>query len=186
LRLFVAVFPPVAVQHAAAAAIEALRAPGDGVSWVKPDNLHYTLRFIGEVGDDGARRITEAARVAAAQCTPFEATLGGVGAFPNAHRARVLWIGMSAGGRELVMLAQELAAALEPRGFERERKAFSPHLTIGRVRDPREDWVPRLAAAPEIDPVCAGFRVDRLCVVESRLDPRGSVYTVREAAPLGG
>ena len=186
MRLFLAVFPPAAVQRAAAAMIDALRRPGDGVSWVKPDNLHYTLRFIGEVGEDGARRIGEAARVAAARCAPFDATLGGAGAFPSAHRARVLWIGMPAGDREFVALARALEAALEPRGFERERKPFSPHLTIGRVRDPREDWAPRLAAAPAIDPAHAGFRVDRLCVVESRLDPRGSIYTVRETAALAG
>ena len=185
MRMFVAVFPPAEVQLAAGRAIAALRRPGDGVSWVKPDNLHYTLRFIGEVGDDGARRIAEATRAAAARCAPFDATLGSAGAFPNARRARVLWLGLTAGAAELVALAAALESALEPRGFERERRAFSPHLTIGRVRADVADWTPVLAAAPPIDPASAVFRVERLCVVESRLDPRGSVYTVREAAPLG-
>lgn len=179
-------FPPAAVQRAAAATIEVLRRPGDAVSWVKPDNLHYTLRFIGEVGEDGARRIAEAARDSAARCPAFDATLGNLGAFPDAPRARALWLGLSTGARELVALAQALEVALESRGFECLRKKFQPHLTIGRVRDPREDWTSRLASAPSIDPANATFRVERLCVVESQLDPRGSIYTIREAAALGG
>ena len=61
MRVFLAVFPPRSAQTLAARVTDALRRPGDGVSWVKPDNLHYTLRFIGEVGDDGARRVAEAA-----------------------------------------------------------------------------------------------------------------------------
>jgi 2'-5' RNA ligase len=185
MRLFLAVFPPADVQRAAAEIIDALRRPGDSVSWVKPDNLHYTLRFIGEVGEDGARRIAEAAHAAAGSCAAFDAVLGGVGAFPNARRARVLWLGMTAGDRELVALAKALEHALDSRGFEPERRAFSPHLTIGRVRESRDDWTPRLAEAPEADPVRTRFRVDRLCVVESRLNPKGSIYTVREAAMLG-
>ena len=186
MRIFLAVFPPPAAQEAAAAVIDRLRRPGDGVSWVQRDNLHFTLRFIGEVGADGARRVGEAARAAAARCAPFEATLGPPGAFPNPHRARVLWLGLSAGGDRLVSLARALEEALEPRGFEREGKAFSSHLTIGRVRDPRADWTAPLAEAPTLDPGGARFRVERLCVVESRLDPKGSIYTVRESADLSG
>jgi 2'-5' RNA ligase len=186
MRLFIAVFPPADVQRAAAETIEAIRRPGDAVSWVKPDNLHYTMRFIGEVGEDGARRIAEAARQAAASRPAFDAVLGGAGAFPNPRHARVLWLGMTAGAAELVALAEALETALERRGFEPEGRRFSPHLTLGRVRDPQEDWTPRLAAAPSIDAARARFRVDRLCVVESRLNPKGSIYTIREAAPLAG
>ena len=187
VRLFVAVFPPPDVQQAAAAVIETLRRPGDGVSWVRPDNLHYTLRFIGEVGEDGARRVAEAAGVTAGRHTAFDAALGGVGAFPNARRARVIWLGMTSGERELVALARDLEAALEPRGFPRDSRPFSPHLTLGRVREPRQDWTARLAAAPAAPPEpTMRFRVDRLCVVESRLNPRGSIYTVRAEPRLAG
>ena len=98
----------------------------------------------------------------------------------------MLWLGLTTGAAELVALAEALESALEPRGFERERRAFSPHLTIGRVRAGDADWTSKLAAAPPLDPAEAGFRVERLCVVESRLDPRGSVYTIREAVALAG
>jgi 2'-5' RNA ligase len=185
MRLFLAVFPPVELQRVAHGFIEALRRPGDGVSWVKPENLHYTLRFLGEAGEDGARRVAEAAREAAGHSRRFTATLGGLGAFPDARRARVIWVGMSEGGDALVALARDLDRALAKRGFGAPDKPFSPHLTLGRVREPRRDWTAALAESCPADPP-AGFTVDRICVVESQLNPRGSIYTVRAEAPLAG
>src|SRR5213595_791144 len=185
MRLFLAVFPPASVQGAAHAAGGSLRAQGGpAVSWVKPENLHYTMRFLGEVGEDGARRAGDAAREAASDIAPFEAVLGALGAFPNARRARVLWVGMSEGGDGLKALARALAGALERRGFEREKQRFSPHLTIGRVREPMHDWSAALAA--EQSPAPERFRVDRLTLVESKLSPKGSTYTPVIEAMLGG
>jgi len=96
VRLFLAVFPPPATRALALRTIDTLRRPNDGVSWVKEDNLHYTMRFIGEVGEDGARRVQEAADEAAAPVAAFDAALGELGAFPNPRKARVIWIGMAA------------------------------------------------------------------------------------------
>jgi 2'-5' RNA ligase len=183
MRIFLAVFPPAEVQRAARGWIEALRGPGDSVSWVKPENLHYTLRFLGELGEDGARRAGEAAGEAAARSAAFGAALGGLGAFPNARRARVLWAGMTEGAVALETLARDLDAGLARRGFERPDHPFSAHLTLGRVREPGRDWSPVLAAAAEAA-APANFVVDRLCVVESKLDPRGSIYTIRLEARL--
>lgn len=185
MRVFLAVFPPPEVRRAAYAISEAMRQPGDAVSWVKPDNLHYTMRFIGEVGEDGARRIGEAARAAVAGRTRFEAVLGGPGAFPNTRRTRVIWLGMTEGAEALADLAQALEVALRERGFEKADKKFSPHLTLGRVRNPNRDWTAVLEAAPPPDPRSVRFLVDCLCVVESQLSPKGSIYTVREEALLG-
>jgi 2'-5' RNA ligase len=184
MRLFVAVFPAPEVQRAAASVIESLRWPGDGVSWVKPDNLHYTLRFIGEVGEDGARRVAEAARESVQGRHAFEAVFGGVGAFPNARRARVIWLGMTGGAADLVSLARGLEDALAKRGFERESREFSAHLTLGRVREPREDWTAKLTTARVPEGQALRFRVERVVVVQSTLSPKGSIYSVREQAPL--
>lgn len=186
MRLFLAVFPPLAVREAAHAAAAALRTAGPAVSWVKAENLHYTMRFLGEVGEDGARRAGEAALEAAARQPAFEAALGAWGAFPSAHRARVLWVGMSAGADQLSTLARSLDRALEARGFGAPDRPFSPHLTLGRVRDPRTDWSEPLGRVAALAGAAAHFTVDRLCAVESRLSPKGSTYTVRAEAPLGG
>jgi 2'-5' RNA ligase len=189
VRLFLAVFPPPAVRAAAHAAAEALRRAGPArasVSWVKAENLHYTLRFLGEVGEDGARRAAEAAGDAAAAVPAFDAHLGGLGAFPNPERARVLWIGLSAGAEALTALAHALDRALKPRGFGAPDHPFSPHLTLGRVREPGGGWSEALSRTPAPAGPHARFAVDRLCVVESTLSPKGSTYTVRAEAPLRG
>jgi 2'-5' RNA ligase len=179
VRVFVAVFPPPEVQHAVAAYIESLKSRGPGVSWEKRDNLHFTMRFLGEIGEDGARRVIEAAREAASATPAFAASLSQVGAFPSPRRARVLWLGMDTGGPELVALAGRLDAALARRGWEPESRPFAAHLTIGRVREPG-DWSAAVGAA--IPPT--RFRAEHLAVIRSQLNPKGSIYTVLENAPL--
>ncbi len=183
MRLFVAVFPPSATQQAAARTIDRLRRPDDRVSWVKTENLHYTLRFLGEVGEDGARRVADAARKAASGVAPFEAALGSLGAFPDPRRARVLWAGLERGGPELEALSRALDQGLA--SFGRPDRQFSAHLTIGRIREPGPDWTGRLQDA-RIEGEARRFRVETLSVVQSQLNPKGSIYTILEAAPLGG
>ena len=107
-------FPSAGAQRAAAAVIERLRQPGDAVSWVNRDNLHYTLRFMGDLGASGLARVIEAAREGAAGHARFEATLGALGAFPNLRRARVLWLGLSEGGEALAAVANWVAVPLRP------------------------------------------------------------------------
>lgn len=181
LRLFLAIVPSLDAQAAAVRACEALRAPGDRASWVKRENLHYTLRFLGELGADGARRATEAAREAASDHAPFEAALGAFGCFPNERKARVLWIGLAEGEEPMRRLAASLEAALHRRGFDRADKPFTPHLTVARHRE-AADWTAKLAGAPA---VAAHFAVDRLVLVKSTLSPRGSIYEVVGEAKLG-
>lgn len=181
MRLFLAVFPPPEAQAAAARACEALRSPGDGVSWVKRENLHYTLRFLGDLGADGARRAAAAAGEAAAAHAPFGAALGPFGVFPGARRARVLWVGLVEGDEPLRLLARSLDAALARRGFGRPDRPFEPHLTVGRLRTPA-DWTSKLAPARAVE---ARFAVDRLLLVRSTLSPRGSIYEPVSEAPLG-
>lgn len=179
-RLFIAIFPPKLVQEAAARVMDALRTRRDDVAWVQRKNLHYTLRFLGEQPDSAARAAADAMREAAAAHAPFQAKLDRAGAFPDAARARVLWLGMREGAAKLKALSATLDQALLARGFERADRPFAPHLTVGRTRVPG-DWLTRLAAAPDCD---AGFRVDELLLVQSTLAPGGSRYDVRERAAL--
>jgi 2'-5' RNA ligase len=184
VRLFLAVFPPRATQTLAAGVIEKLRKPNDHVSWVAPQNLHYTMRFIGDVGADGARRVEEAALEAAAGQSPFGVALGPPGAFPSAKRARVLWLGVNQGNEPFARLAHALETSLERCGFEPEGRDFTAHLTLGRVREPGRDWTAELTRASAPEGADARFGVEALDVVESQLTKQGSVYTVRARAPL--
>ena len=176
MRLFLAVFPPPAVREAVFAAAEPLRRTGAGVSWVKAENLHYTMRFLGEVGEDGARRAAEAAVEAAAVEPAFEAVLGSFGAFPNPARARVIWVGMATGAEALKSLAAALEQALRRRGFDRADKPFAAHLTLGRVRDPRASWSEALRRAPPLSGAAA-----RLKIPPSTLDYRIKTLKIRKS-----
>ena len=187
MRVFLAVFPPRAALALAFRTAESLRflAQEPGVSWVKSENLHYTLRFIGEIGEDGARRVAEAAREAARGMAPFQALLGEAGGFPSPRGARVLWIGLAEGADPMRELAKRLESALAKRGWERERQPFKPHLTIARVRQPGFDWsepirvTGSLAGEPK-----ARFEVSAIACVDSTLSPQGSIYRVYETARL--
>jgi 2'-5' RNA ligase len=181
MRLFIAVFPPADVQHAAYRAADPLRPGHDAVAWVRTENLHYTMRFLGEVDDAGARNAATAVREAAASRPRFAAALGGFGAFPSARRARVLWLGMLQGAEPMRLLARALDEALVRHGFEPAEEGFEPHLTLGRVRAPG-DWTARLLEAPTVE---ARFQVDRLQLVRSVLGAGGSRYETVEEAALG-
>lgn len=182
MRLFIAVFPPTDVQKVAYRAADSLRPGHDAVAWVKPGNLHYTMRFLGEVDAAGATRAGDAMREAAASRARFGATLGGLGAFPSARRARVLWVGMLQGDEPMRLLASALDQALVRHGFERADEAFEPHLTLGRVRA-AGDWTARLLDAPTVE---ARFQVDRLQLVQSKLAAGGSLFETVAEALLGG
>lgn len=183
MRLFLAVFPTPEAQAVAARATDALRATrgGNSVSWVKRENLHFTLRFLADQDDAGLARALLAAREAAAARAPFEVALGGLGAFPTAKRARVLWAGLEDGAEAMRKLSVTLEKALAKHGFPAADHDFEPHLTLGRVRTPA-DWTERLvkAASPEVR-----FKVERIVLVQSALAPGGSRYDVVGEAPLG-
>ena len=184
MRTFLAVFPPPLVQAAIADRIERARVPGDGISWVKRDNLHYTMRFLGELSPARVERASRAAAAAVVGASAFDARLGPAGAFPDFRRPRVLFFGLEEGAAALEILARSLDEALRREGFGPPDKPFRAHLTIGRVREPagrslegtlgplREEW-------GELR-----FAVQSLTLVESRLDPRGSIYRPIGEYPL--
>jgi 2'-5' RNA ligase len=123
---------------------------------------------------------------AAAGVSPFELRLAGLGAFPSPTRARVIWAGARQGGEALGVVARRLEEALAGLGFPPETRAFSPHVTLGRVREPRRD--PGLAAAltAGAERELGRLTVDRIRLMRSDLSPRGSRYTEVTAARLAG
>ena len=139
LRLFYAVLLPPALQSAIAELQQRLRRHGARVGWGAPENLHFTLKFLGEVP---ARMLLDLRRVGvetARRCAPTVVTLEGVGAFPNPRHPRVIWVGTGEGAHQLGHLARALHRNLEASAlFLGDSRPFAAHCTIGRVRDPRD------------------------------------------------
>jgi RNA 2',3'-cyclic 3'-phosphodiesterase len=190
LRLFVAVEIEEPARIAAAHAGERLRAEVSrrGVHldarWVPADNLHITLWFIGEVDEVRAAAIVSALQPPFPH-EPFELRLAGLGAFPPSGAPRVFWLGVSAGQEGLRALHTETGARLRPLGFEAERRPYSAHLTIARVKDAPRGSGPIVREVLAGTPAEAGSSsVSAVTLFRSRVSSRGSTYEPLARVPF--
>lgn len=178
MRTFVAVFPPPEIREEilAAARLLPLR---DRVRWVKPENFHLTLTFLGDVQEENLNGVYAALGKVCAHHAPFDIELSGLGAFPSARRAQILWVGVGEGSGQLRSLAGDLGTALASLGFESESRPYMPHLTLGRIRGRPA----RLELPSDIDGF--EFGADSIELVKSSLDPEGANYKVLGTFALG-
>jgi 2'-5' RNA ligase len=183
VRCFVAVLLPERVRAGLAAVCAELRGQTRGLSWVREDNLHLTLRFLGQVELAMLPHVRTAVMRAAAAAEPFTVSLSGLGGFPTGGAPRVLWASVTTGGDAMVALYEELETALAARGIQRESRPFHPHVTLARMRDPR--GAGRIADVLGPGPPFGDVQVQALHLMRSELDPRGARYTVLTEAPFG-
>ena len=154
------------------------------IKWVKPQNIHITLKFLGDITTERVENACTGVREALETIGPFQLSLSRVGAFPNLDRARVLWVDVEEGRDELISLQHQVEDILVTRNFVREPRPFSPHLAIGRVRSPK--GLRTLTDLVKKTPFqTLDFQVDRVAVIKSDLQSSGPIYTVLEHAPLG-
>jgi 2'-5' RNA ligase len=152
---------------------------GADVRWTRPEGMHLTLAFLGEVPPAGLDALRRAGEGAAAAVPPYRLALRGLGAFPAWDLPRVLWAGLSAGVEESSRLAAALRSKLREAGFPLEERSFMPHVTLGRLRSSRNSPLLAEAArawdAPErwagAESEVAGF-----ALIESRLSGEGPIY----------
>ena len=132
MRLFVALDLPDQVRNAIAELIAKLQPKSRAARWIKPENLHITLKFVGHVGNDKLSPIQSALSSIHAE-QPVELHFRGMGFFPNEHRPRAFWCGIAA-SPNLAELAADIDRALVPLGIEAETRPFTPHLTLARFK----------------------------------------------------
>lgn len=195
LRLFVALELPRPVLDALEAQQARLQedAAGRAVRWVRPEGIHLTLKFLGELPASRQADIIRAVEAAADGHGPLVLEAAGLGCFPNASRPRVVWAGLAGDLAGLEALQGSVERALGPLGFPPEKRGFSPHLTLGRVRreaSPSEaralgGLVTRCAADLGEAPL-ARWTAESVSLVRSELDRAGARYTRLFDAPLGG
>jgi 2'-5' RNA ligase len=186
MRLFFAIELATPVAEALHQATGPLRAVEPELAWVAPERLHLTMKFLGDVDDAGTERLLAAVDSITGRHRPFEMTLGGVGAFPNFRRARVVWLGVGSDPR-LEWLHHDLEVACGAAGFEVEGRAFRPHITLARVRAPLPpDRVRPLARAARRVAFATTSNVNRLTLFASTPSPNGSHYGRVHTATLGG
>ncbi len=202
IRSFIALPLPQVIQAALGEVAQRLAAQSQGVKWVKPENIHLTLRFLGDTDPEQVPALAAGLDEIAAQHAPFPLRLGETGAFPNRRspsrvasaaarvqlkgnlraldrpRPRVLWVGLEEEGQQLHHLRQAVEDLALSLGWERNPQQFKPHLTLGRVRE--GGGVPReVPAVPSLE-----FQADRIELIESRLKPEGPEYLTLHQAKL--
>lgn len=177
-RLFVAL--PVA-EDVVAELARMGRSGLDGWRWVRPEAMHLTLAFLGEVEQARVPAAERAVRASVTGQPALSLEAAGLGAFPDQRRARVLWAGLAGDLRELAALHRALSQALRDEGFEVDAKPFHPHVTLARARAPQP-----LPSSLDRSRRFGAWRAGEVRLYESHLGPGGPRYEVLATAALGG
>jgi len=190
IRSFIAVEMPAAVKAELGAIIERLQPQRHRcVKWVASDGIHLTLKFLGNIDTNAVPAVVVAIEQAASGIPAMELSLGGLGMFPNERRPRVVWVALDGDTGPLAELQRNIENAMRPLGFEPEGRKFTPHLTLGRVREnasPKE----RKDIGLSIESVKCdwemGFTVREVSLMKSTLTPSGAIYDRLAAIELQG
>jgi 2'-5' RNA ligase len=182
VRLFVALEIPAAVRDNLATLIKELRNAEPKARWVRAENLHVTLKFLGETPSEKLQEIRNALSAVHSE-QPVELDFRGLGFFPNERRPRVLWAGMHA-SPNVQSLAASMDQALEKLGFPREDRTFTPHLTLARLSSPRITEKLRAAIQQNMARESGHVRTNEFHLIESKLKPSGAEYTRLASFPF--
>lgn len=148
------------------------------VSWVRPENLHITVKFLGQIAPERVEELRLAGEIACEGLEAFALELDRVGAFPNRERPRVIWVGSSSPPEQVFQLYRRLERELGPLGFPPEGKTYTSHITLGRVKERNRAKAARLGERLEkVEPFRFVVAASGLTLMESRLDPGGAIYT---------
>ena len=185
LRTFIAIKLPDVVTAAISEVQEGIRSHGIKLRWVKPENIHLPLKFLGDIEKDNIEKIKEIIYDSVNAGDPISLFAKGVGFFPGIKRPRVVWVGVAGEIESLIGLQKRLEEGLEHLGFEKAPRPFQGHLTVGRVKgriDPKKlgDVIKKYDGF-----VSETFYAESVDFYKSELRPTGAVYTVLASVPLG-
>lgn len=183
MRLFIAVELSKEIKKELTALEEKLKSSAADVKWVKPDNIHLTLKFLGETKEEQIEPIKKILNGLAEKFKVFKTEITGLGSFPSLKSPRVIWIGLNNISviLEMVKLLEE---ELDKLGFPKEKRDFQPHLTLGRVRSPKNIDILKETLAKNLDFKAGVLEVRDVFLIESKLTPSGPIYTTLQSTGL--
>ncbi len=179
IRAFIAIPVDENVRDLASSIVKNLATAGADVKWVEPENLHLTLKFLGNISTDMLDQISSVIQEAVAGINQFEVTVDGIGAFPGGKKPlRVIWLGVSDKSGLMEKISLGIEEGCKNLGFKSEERGFKPHLTIGRVRQGSQNLSKLRSAISSVEFNPLKLSIDRVNLMRSELSPRGPTYTV--------
>lgn len=177
IRAFIAVEINPQAKQKISELISCLKKSSADVKWITEDQMHLTLKFLGNIAADDIKKISDTLSVISNTLKPFTIGFSGIGAFPSIDHPRVIWIGINKEASSLKILAEKIETAMEKLGFAKESRGFTAHLTLGRIRAPRNihNLVKLLK---EISfSIETGAVVNKPALFQSTLTPKGAIYS---------
>jgi 2'-5' RNA ligase len=187
VRCFIAIELPEEIKRGLRELQAQLKAANQApVKWVEPENIHLTLKFLGNVATDRLNEIGQATTNAVRGTSPFSLEVRELGVFPNPRRVQIVWVGLSGEVEKLTILQQRIESGLAKLGFAPENRRFTPHLTLARLRDratPQErERLGQLVAETEF--AAGSFIVNSVKLIKSQLTREGPIYSQLSSAAL--
>lgn len=183
MRAFIAIDLEPEIKSALQTLVRGLQAARADIRWVNAGGMHLTLKFLGPIEEGQTVRVKAILDDIVRRHAAFSLRLEGTGAFPGERSPRVLWVGVVA-EPPLLALQDEIDRALEAEGFERERRAFTPHMTIGRVKGPDRVGKAMLELEKHKTESFGAMTVRKVALFESLLRPDGAEYRIEYEAAL--
>lgn len=187
MRTFIAIELSDEIKNTLSQIQSHLKYSGADVKWVEKDNIHLTLKFLGEIDEKKCEKVKAALEGTAQSTKAFEISLKDIGAFPKIDFPRVIWVGLDKGAKESTELAKKVDEALSKLGFPEETRPFAAHLTIGRVRSPKN----KLALKEKIESLQGPGSnsqgpeiISSIFLFQSKLTPAGPIYSKLHEAKL--
>lgn len=187
MRTFIAIELPQEIRDFLGRIQEQLKTSGADVKWVNPENIHLTLKFLGEIDEKKMAKISEILNDIAENKNSFQIRISSLGAFPNMDFPRVIWVGIGQGDAETKAIAKELEEKIVRLGIPKEDRPFSSHITIGRTRSTlnREKLVRSLVSMEDkVEKENLTFSATKITLFKSTLTPKGPIYETLHNASL--
>ena len=184
IRAFIAIKLPDEIVAAIRKVQDQIKSSGVKIRWVRPENIHLTLKFLGDINERDIDQIHTAMIDAVKGYSPISLSGKGVGVFPNLRRPKVMWVGLGGESGRLIQLQETLDSQLKKIGFSKEKRAFKGHLTMGRVKG-RIDTKKLTATLQEMSEFeSEPFSAGEIVLFQSDLRPSGAVYIRRKGSGL--
>lgn len=185
MRAFIAIELSEEIRSSLAQIESHLKYSGADVKWVEKDNIHMTLKFLGEITEEKCGKIKSILDEIGKSIKPFEISIKDIGAFPKIDYPRVIWVGLDKGATESKELAEKIDDELSKIGFEKESRPFTAHLTIGRVRSSKnKEALKQKLTTYDLQLTAKGQSINSVILFQSTLTPKGSIYTKLHEAHL--